>query len=321
MRWKGELPKSTVDHEWRGIRRNSSYPDSDDENKAFVCDPRHSWCGREDSNLHALRRQPLKLVRLPIPPRPRAGKRRLSSRPAPGKQAKRPRGPRRVRGMRAAVGAGVPDAARWQGCRSRAPGSEWQFAHAKAAIIGTSGARRLARDGGPVDYDAAVAAMQARTEAIAAGHARELVWLLEHPPLYTAGTSAGREDLLLPDRFPVYRTGRGGQYTYHGPGQRIVYVMLDVGRRRRRRARVRVGAGAVDHRDAGGVRRAGADTHAGQVGVWVTGRTRAGAARQDRGHRAQAPALDQPAWTGASTSIRISRTSTASCRAACASMA
>ena len=79
-----------------------------------------------------------------------------------------------------------------------------------------------------VPYDEAVAAMQARAAAIRAGTAPEQVWLLEHPPIYTSGTSAREADLLLPDRFPVYRTGRGGQFTYHGPGQRIGYVMLDL---------------------------------------------------------------------------------------------
>jgi lipoyl(octanoyl) transferase len=83
----------------------------------------------------------------------------------------------------------------------------------------------------PVDYRAAVAEMEERVAAIRAGTASELVWLLEHPPLYTAGTSARDEDLLEPGRLPVHRTGRGGQYTYHGPGQRIAYVMLDLRRR------------------------------------------------------------------------------------------
>jgi lipoyl(octanoyl) transferase len=81
---------------------------------------------------------------------------------------------------------------------------------------------------GPVPYEAAVAAMEARVAAIRAGTAKELVWLLEHPALYTAGTSARDSDLLEPAIFPVYRAGRGGQYTYHGPGQRIGYVMLDL---------------------------------------------------------------------------------------------
>src|ERR671928_786555 len=83
----------------------------------------------------------------------------------------------------------------------------------------------------PVDYEAAVAWMEARAEAIAEGRARELVWLLEHPPLYTAGAGARPEDLVDPDRFPVHKTGRGGQFTYHGPGQRVAYVMLDLKRR------------------------------------------------------------------------------------------
>jgi lipoyl(octanoyl) transferase len=83
----------------------------------------------------------------------------------------------------------------------------------------------------PVAYADAVAAMERRVAAIRARTEPELVWLLEHPPLYTAGTSAKPSDLLRPDRFPVHVTGRGGQYTYHGPGQRVAYVMLDLRRR------------------------------------------------------------------------------------------
>ena len=83
----------------------------------------------------------------------------------------------------------------------------------------------------PVPYLEAVAAMENRVAAIAAGEAPELVWLLEHPPLYTSGTSASSTDLLNP-RFPLFATGRGGQTTYHGPGQRVAYVMLDLKRRR-----------------------------------------------------------------------------------------
>jgi len=82
-------------------------------------------------------------------------------------------------------------------------------------------------------YEETLAAMEARVAAIAAGAADEAVWLLEHPPLYTAGTSARPQDLTDPDRFPVYSAGRGGQYTYHGPGQRVAYVMLDLNRRGR----------------------------------------------------------------------------------------
>ena len=83
----------------------------------------------------------------------------------------------------------------------------------------------------PVDYAAAVEEMEERVAAIRAGAAGEFVWLLEHPPLFTAGTSARDEELLEPGRLPVHRTGRGGRYTYHGPGQRIAYVMLDLRRR------------------------------------------------------------------------------------------
>jgi lipoyl(octanoyl) transferase len=82
-----------------------------------------------------------------------------------------------------------------------------------------------------VDYEAAVARMERRVAAIRAGMEPELVWLLEHPPLYTAGTSARDTDLLEPGSLPVHRTGRGGQYTYHGPGQRVAYVLLDLKRR------------------------------------------------------------------------------------------
>lgn len=84
---------------------------------------------------------------------------------------------------------------------------------------------------GLTDYETAAAEMEARADAIARGEADELIWLLEHPPLYTAGTSAKTEDLVEPDRFPVYETRRGGQYTYHGPGQRIAYAMLDLNKR------------------------------------------------------------------------------------------
>lgn len=84
---------------------------------------------------------------------------------------------------------------------------------------------------GLTEYDTAVAFMEQRAADIAMGNADECVWLLEHPPLYTAGTSARRQDLTDPDRFPVHASKRGGQYTYHGPGQRVIYVMLDVSKR------------------------------------------------------------------------------------------
>lgn len=85
---------------------------------------------------------------------------------------------------------------------------------------------------GPVDYELAVRRMETLAAAIHKGDEPERVWLLEHPALYTAGTSANSEDLLAEDRFPVFKTGRGGEYTYHGPGQRVAYVMLDLSQRK-----------------------------------------------------------------------------------------
>ena len=82
-----------------------------------------------------------------------------------------------------------------------------------------------------VDYNKALAKMDNHVEKMIQGEASEKIWLLEHPPLYTAGTSASKKDLVEPDRFPVFETKRGGQYTYHGPGQRVVYVMLDLNKR------------------------------------------------------------------------------------------
>ena len=120
----------------------------------------------------------------------------------------------------------------------------------------------------PVDYPKALAEMEARATAIAQGRANEAVWLLEHPPLYTSGTSARAEDLRWPDRFPVYPARRGGQYTYHGPGQRVVYVMLDVAARGRDvRAFVHgLEAWVVAALDSFGLR---AVVHADRVGVWI----------------------------------------------------
>jgi lipoyl(octanoyl) transferase len=119
-----------------------------------------------------------------------------------------------------------------------------------------------------VDYDRACALMAERVDAIAAGKAAELVWLLEHPPLYTAGTSAKAVDLIEPGRFPVYRSGRGGQFTYHGPGQRVAYVMLDVGRRWGdvRAFVTALEALIIDALTSLGV---AAHTRPGLVGVWV----------------------------------------------------
>lgn len=120
-----------------------------------------------------------------------------------------------------------------------------------------------------VPYDEAVAAMETRVARIAAGTAPEAVWLLEHPALYTAGTSAKPEDLTAPDRFPVYVSQRGGQYTYHGPGQRVVYVMLDVGRRGRdvRRFVQQLEHWVIATLDQFNVT---GEIREGRVGVWVT---------------------------------------------------
>jgi lipoyl(octanoyl) transferase len=133
---------------------------------------------------------------------------------------------------------------------------------------------------GHVDYAAAEAFMEARVAAIAAGEAGEMVWLLEHPPLYTAGVSARDEDLLDAGRFPVHRTGRGGQFTYHGPGQRVAYVMLDLNRRGRD---VRSFVRGLEQWLIGGLGQFGvkADVREGRVGVWVE-RKGAGWAREDK---------------------------------------
>jgi lipoyl(octanoyl) transferase len=120
----------------------------------------------------------------------------------------------------------------------------------------------------PVDYPAAVAAMEARVAAIYEGRAGELVWLLEHPPLYTAGVSAKAGDLLAPDRFPVFETGRGGQHTYHGPGQRVAYVMLDL-THRRRDVRAFVAALEAWVIEALAVFNVVGEIKPGRVGVWV----------------------------------------------------
>jgi lipoyl(octanoyl) transferase len=121
---------------------------------------------------------------------------------------------------------------------------------------------------GYVDYPQAVAAMEARVQAIAEGRAGELVWLLEHPPLYTKGISAKADDLLQPGRFPVFETARGGQFTYHGPGQRVAYVMLDLTRRGRD---VRAFVAALEAWVIGALSRFNVEglIRDGRVGVWV----------------------------------------------------
>jgi lipoyl(octanoyl) transferase len=138
-------------------------------------------------------------------------------------------------------------------------------------------------------YLETVAAMEARVAAIAAGTADEAIWLLEHPPLYTSGTSANAADLVDPGRFPVHIAGRGGQYTYHGPGQRVAYVMLDVGRRGRDVRQFVCGLenwviGTLASFNVRGERRNG------RVGVWV--------ARPDRLGPDGQPAEDKIAAIG-----------------------
>lgn len=121
---------------------------------------------------------------------------------------------------------------------------------------------------GLTDYAVALAFMEQRAAEIAGGSAPETVWLVEHPALYTAGTSANTADLIEPERFPVYQTGRGGEYTYHGPGQRVAYVMLDL-KRRQQDVRAFVAAleawviGTLDQFNVTGERRED------RVGVWV----------------------------------------------------
>jgi len=122
----------------------------------------------------------------------------------------------------------------------------------------------------PVAYQEAVAAMEARVEAILAGVAPETIWLLEHPPLYTSGTSASPQELLQPARFPVFASGRGGRFTYHGPGQRVAYVMLDLSRRGRD---VRRFVHMLEDWLIAALARLGAqgERHEGQIGVFVGG--------------------------------------------------
>ncbi|MEO1280196.1 MAG: lipoyl(octanoyl) transferase LipB [Pseudomonadota bacterium] len=119
-----------------------------------------------------------------------------------------------------------------------------------------------------VPYDFAVREMEQRAVMISEGRAAELIWLLEHPPIYTAGTSANPGDLLDTDRFPIFKTGRGGQYTYHGPGQQVIYVMLDV---KRRFGDVRCFVSAMEAWMLDTLRsfEIEAITHRDRVGVWV----------------------------------------------------
>ncbi|MFN3212315.1 MAG: lipoyl(octanoyl) transferase LipB [Henriciella sp.] len=133
----------------------------------------------------------------------------------------------------------------------------------------------------PVPYEAAKAGMEARARAIRDEGAPELIWLLEHPTLYTAGTSAKADDLRMPGRFPVYDAGRGGEYTYHGPGQRVAYVLLDVAKRGRD---VRAFVADLERWiiEALRVFNVEADVRAGRVGVWVDRTQSGGQLREDK---------------------------------------
>lgn len=135
---------------------------------------------------------------------------------------------------------------------------------------------------GLVGYRAAVAAMEARVDAISRGEAPELVWLVEHPPLYTAGTSARPEELLDTGAFEVHRTGRGGRYTYHGPGQRVAYVMLDL---QQRGSDVRAYVDALERWIIGTLAEFNVkgEQRPGRIGVWV--------ARKDTGNEAKIAAI------------------------------
>ena len=120
----------------------------------------------------------------------------------------------------------------------------------------------------PVPYQEALAFMEARVAAIRAGEARECIWLLEHPPLFTAGTSADPSELMDPERFPVFEAGRGGRYTYHGPGQRVGYVMLDLDRRGRD---IRCFVHALEGWMIDTLAEFGVEAHRaeGRIGIWV----------------------------------------------------
>jgi lipoyl(octanoyl) transferase len=133
----------------------------------------------------------------------------------------------------------------------------------------------------PVDYLRAVAFMEGRAAAIAEGHAPQLVWLLEHPPIYTAGTSAKPDDLVTSGRFPVFKSGRGGQYTYHGPGQRVVYLMLDL-RLRGRDIRAFVQEVEAWVIDALSVFNVKGKIACGRIGVWVDRTQSGGPIREDK---------------------------------------
>jgi lipoyl(octanoyl) transferase len=139
---------------------------------------------------------------------------------------------------------------------------------ARAGVLGETADAEWRLSPDLIDYEAAVAEMEERSEAIGLGKKPELIWLLEHPPLYTAGTSARPGDLLDPGRFPVHPTGRGGQYTYHGPGQLVAYVLLNLNKRGRdvRRHVYRLEAWAIAALGDFGIE---GERRVGRPGIWV----------------------------------------------------
>lgn len=134
----------------------------------------------------------------------------------------------------------------------------------------TRGPVEWLKSGVPVPYPEAVATMEARVAAIALGQAAECIWLLEHPPIYTRGTSADSAELLAPERFPVFTSGRGGRFTYHGPGQRVAYAMLDLSRRGRD---VRAFVASLEDWLIATLDRLGVvgERHPGQIGIFAAG--------------------------------------------------
>ena len=149
------------------------------------------------------------------------------------------------------------------------------FGRADAAPVGWAVSQGL------VPYPEAVAAMEARAAAVAAGEAQELVWLLEHPPIYTAGVTAKPDHLVDPGRFPVFETGRGGQFTYHGPGQRVAYVMLDL-KARRRDVHAFVAALEAWVIEALAAFNVVGELRPGRVGVWVERTVPGAPSREDK---------------------------------------
>ena len=148
---------------------------------------------------------------------------------------------------------------------------------------------------GLVPYPEALAVMETRVAAISTGEAREMVWLLEHPPIYTGGVSAKPSDLIAPDRFEVFQTGRGGQYTYHGPGQRVVYVMLDLNRRRKD---VRAFVQALEQWIIDTLWTFNVEGHIrdGRVGVWVERKDKGYSSTSEASASGKAASLNTEEW-------------------------